>query len=295
MNTNRRTALAYVLGLLLLGTLSTVAPSDAQSCEELIFRITQGGYEQSSLGFQPMPIQANQEGHVRAYWRSNSQAPYTLAVRYGHPTQFGYRGEDAIKVRQHFRINPQQPQQVQRGKVTFQAVRPGTTTIGFQITGSKNGSVFPGIPQRCRSGVLTIQVQAPQQNQGNQGNQGNSGQGNQGNYGQGQPPGNQGYDYGNQNNVPFIGGRYSSEFGDVYLNQDGKRVWGTYTHQSGQIEGTFDGQVLRGIWKQGPSYRAPNDSGDIELRFNNGQFTGVWRYGNQGPWEGNWNGSWLGR
>lgn len=281
MTTNRRMIPFCMLGLLILGSLSAAAPAAAQSCENLIFRITQGGYEQSSLGFQPMPILANSEGHVRAYWRSKSQAPYTLAVRYGHPTQFGYQGENAMKVRQHFRINPQQQQQVQRGKVTFQAVRPGNTTIGFQIIGSKNPSVFQGIPQRCRSGVLTVQVQGQQQNQGN--NQGNSG------YNPGNPPGN------NQGQVAFIGGRYSSEFGDVVLNQDGTRVWGTYTHQQGQLEGYFDGQVLRGTWKQGPSYRAPNDAGDMELRFNNGQFSGVWRYGNQGPWEGNWTGRFIGR
>lgn len=283
MKTFQRTAPAIALCSLILATL-TMAPADAQSCENLIFRVTQGSYEQSFLGFQPMVVQANQEGHVRVYWRSNSPDPFTLSARYGHPSAFGYQGESPTKVRQHFRLNQQQPQQEQRGKVTFQAMRPGSTTIGFQITGSNNGSVFPQIPQRCRSGVLTVQVQGAQQSQGNIGNQG---------YGGGQ------YNPGTTNpgNLPFIGGRYDSEFGNMVLNQDGQRVWGTYSHQQGQLEGTFDGQIFRGVWKQAPTYRAPNDAGDLEMRFYNGRFSGTWRYGHnpQAQWEGTWAGTFVGR
>ncbi len=265
----------------------TVTPLQAQSCDGLIFRVTQGNYEQSSLGFQPMVVQANQEGHVRVYWRSNSPDPYTLSAQYGHPSDFGYQGDSPNKVRQHFRLNLQQPQQEQRGKVTFQAMRPGSTTIGFRITGSNNGSVFPQIPRGCRSGVLTVQVQGAQQNQGSYGNQGSPG------YGGGQnDPG-----YNNSGNLPFIGGRYTTEFGDMVLNQDGQRVWGTYTHQQGQIEGTFDGKMVHGVWKQAPTYRAPNDAGDIQMRFLNGRFSAVWRYGHspQAKWEGTWAGTFVGR
>lgn len=283
MLSSRRPLPVLALICLAFGALASAAPSHAQSCESLIIRSIQGGYEQSSLGFQPVQVNANQQGHLRAYWRSNSADPYTLSVQYGHPSAFGYQGQPATKVRQHFRMQPQNQQQVGRGKVDFQAAAPGNTTIGFRIIGSKNPQVFNNIPQRCRSGVLTIRVSGQQQQQGNYGNQGNAP-----GYGQGSAPGQQ---------LSSVAGRYNSDFGEMVLNQEGNRVWGTYTHNQGRLEGLFDGRVFKGVWRQGPSYRGPDDAGDFQLTFQNGQFNGVWSYGTKpaGQWDGNWNGRWIGR
>ena len=273
---------AVALCSLLLAALS-VAPIEAQNCQDLIFRVIQGNSEQAYLGFQPLVMRANQDGHIRAYWRSGSPDPYTLAVQYDIAAKMGFQGSPAQQVRQHLWLNNQNAEQAGRGKINFQAQQPGTTQIAFRITGSKSPAVFQRIPVACRAGVLTVQVQGGQQQQGNYGGQGAPGYNNP-------PPVPQGQ-------VPFIGGRYTSEFGDMYLNQDGQRVWGTYTSNQGRIEGTFDGQMLRGVWSQAPSYRAPRDAGDIEMRFLNGRFSGVWRYGHgpQSPWEGTWAGSYVGR
>ena len=284
MQSTRRPLPVLALILLALGALAGTDVVQAQNCQNLIVRSIQGGYEQSSLGFQPVQVYAHQQGHLRAYWRSNSPDPYTLSVQFGHPSAFGYQGQPATRVRQHFRMQPQNQQQVGRGKVDFQAAAPGTTTIGFRIIGSRNPQVFNTIPQGCRSGVLTVQVSGQQQ----QGNYGNQGYGNQGGYGQGSAPGAQ---------IPSVAGRYNTDWGIMTLNQEGKRVWGTYPHNQGRVEGLYDGQVFRGVWRQGPSYKGPNDAGDFEIRFHQGGFSGAWSYGTKPPgqWDGNWNGRWLGR
>lgn len=86
-------------------------------------------------------------------------------------------------------------------------------------------------------------------------------------------------------------GEWDSNWGKMVITQNGASVTGTYTHDSGRINGTISGNVFTGTWSESPSYSAPNDAGDMELTMSadGKSFTGKWRYGSEGSW-GNWEG-----
>jgi hypothetical protein len=87
-------------------------------------------------------------------------------------------------------------------------------------------------------------------------------------------------------------GSYSTDYGVLILQQDGKTIHGSFDSERGLLIGTMDGHILRGTWVQSPTYRAPDDVGEVELVFREGgrRFTGAWRRGCDQHWEGQWNG-----
>jgi hypothetical protein len=90
-----------------------------------------------------------------------------------------------------------------------------------------------------------------------------------------------------------LSGTWKTSFGLMTLMQDGSHVTGSYPHDSGKIEGTLEGNVLRGSWSESPSYKPPKDAGDLEFTFSEDgrKFTGTWRYGSQKQsWDGKWTG-----
>lgn len=86
-------------------------------------------------------------------------------------------------------------------------------------------------------------------------------------------------------------GEWETNWGKMVLTQNGASVTGTYTHDSGKINGTISGNTLIGSWSESPTYAPPNDRGDIEFTMSpdGKSFTGKWRYGSEGNW-GNWEG-----
>ena len=87
-------------------------------------------------------------------------------------------------------------------------------------------------------------------------------------------------------------GEWDSNWGKMLITQNGASVTGTYTHDSGKINGTISGNVFTGTWSESPSYSPPSDAGDMELTMSadGKSFTGRWRYGSEGSWS-NWDGS----
>ena len=81
-------------------------------------------------------------------------------------------------------------------------------------------------------------------------------------------------------------GSWQTDFGAMKLSQSGSSVKGTYTHDQGRIRGTADRALLSGTWSEAPTYRPPDDAGDVQLRMSvDGlSFTGRWRYGSSGDW-----------
>ncbi|MEJ2066474.1 MAG: FecR family protein [Deltaproteobacteria bacterium] len=96
-----------------------------------------------------------------------------------------------------------------------------------------------------------------------------------------------------QSSTGQLSGTWKTNFGLMTLTQDGTHVTGSYPHDSGKIEGTLAGNVLRGRWSESPSYKPPKDAGDLEFTFSEDgrHFTGTWRYGSQKQsWDGKWTG-----
>ena len=89
-------------------------------------------------------------------------------------------------------------------------------------------------------------------------------------------------------------GSWNTDWGTMQLSQDGSKVTGTYTHDSGKLLGTLVDGVYVGKWSEYPSYSEPGDAGDMVFYFTkdcNG-FTGNWQYGVHTT--GGWSGTWVG-
>ncbi len=92
---------------------------------------------------------------------------------------------------------------------------------------------------------------------------------------------------------PPISGPWITNHGRLTLRRNGNLVTGGYD-RTGRIVGFLKGNTLRGKWSKAPTYRPPNDAGEVELVFSpDGMtFTGRLRYG----FEGNiWHETWMGR
>ncbi len=78
------------------------------------------------------------------------------------------------------------------------------------------------------------------------------------------------------------------------LKQEGSKVTGTYTWDSGKLTGTLVDGVFVGKWSESPSYSEPGDGGDTVFYFTKdcNSFTGNWQYGVHTT--GGWSGTWVG-
>jgi pimeloyl-ACP methyl ester carboxylesterase len=87
-------------------------------------------------------------------------------------------------------------------------------------------------------------------------------------------------------------GTWSTDYGTMQLSVSGSAVTGTYDYMGGKISGKVSGNTLTGTWSQQPSYKPPNDAGDLQFTLAPGgnSFSGLWRYGSSGDWA-TWNGA----
>ncbi|PKP36770.1 MAG: hypothetical protein CVT98_07105 [Bacteroidetes bacterium HGW-Bacteroidetes-15] len=83
-----------------------------------------------------------------------------------------------------------------------------------------------------------------------------------------------------------LSGTFSTEWGEMYLQQSGNQVTGTYKHNNGVIKGTLNGRTLVGTWSQS------NGKGKFKFEFNDdfSAFTGKWDYNDAEPSKDGWNG-----
>jgi len=89
-------------------------------------------------------------------------------------------------------------------------------------------------------------------------------------------------------------GSYETNFGALILKVSGNKVSGSYSHDNGRIEGTWEGNRLVGKWSEAPTYKPPHDAGEFEFVFPKDfkSFAGRWRYGFGGKeWSGDWHGT----
>lgn len=78
------------------------------------------------------------------------------------------------------------------------------------------------------------------------------------------------------------------------LKQVESNISGIYDWDNGRItlrQSKTSGLAI-GTWAESPTYRPPDDAGDIEIQQSQdgNSFTGKWRYGSSGDWAGEWNG-----
>jgi len=88
-------------------------------------------------------------------------------------------------------------------------------------------------------------------------------------------------------------GVYDTNWGEMTITHSGSSITGDYTWDSGRIDGTLDGNTLKGGWSESPTYAGPTDAGPIEFYFGDdcASFTGVWAYeSTKSGWDGDWAG-----
>ena len=77
-------------------------------------------------------------------------------------------------------------------------------------------------------------------------------------------------------------------WGTLTITQNGATVTGTYTHDSGRLEGTVSGNTITARWSESPSYAGPRDAGpaNATLSADGRSFSGSWAYdgGSGGSW-----------
>ncbi|MFT3764685.1 MAG: alkaline phosphatase D family protein [Minicystis sp.] len=81
-------------------------------------------------------------------------------------------------------------------------------------------------------------------------------------------------------------GAWFTNFGRLELVEAGSTVTGAYAHKDGRLEGTRDGAVLRGRWREA------DRQGPCELTLNPGDnvFRGGWSYDGETEFHGSWTG-----
>lgn len=89
--------------------------------------------------------------------------------------------------------------------------------------------------------------------------------------------------------MPSFTGKWFSSFGRLSLTQEGDTARGAYQHEGGVLEGTVDGEVLSGTWREG------DRTGPCELTLDaaGNAFQGSWKEGADAGWRGAWAGTRL--
>ncbi len=80
-------------------------------------------------------------------------------------------------------------------------------------------------------------------------------------------------------------GTYNTTYKKMRLYQEGNRVYGTYDHKDGRIEGRISGNVLKGMWYQS------NGQGELEFTFSSDFKSFTSKYFDKGKWYTDWKGT----
>jgi len=89
-------------------------------------------------------------------------------------------------------------------------------------------------------------------------------------------------------------GDWNTTWGKLTLKQTGARISGAYEKGNGKIDGTIQGNIIRGTWSQPPDYKPPDSAGDfmLVLSVDRNSFSGKYRRGfAEDKWDGNLTGT----
>ena len=88
-----------------------------------------------------------------------------------------------------------------------------------------------------------------------------------------------------------VSGVWNTNFGRVILHQTGTNVKGTFQYETGNLEGTLNGNVLEAIWVDDPTYDCPINKGKLRFEFSKdgNSFVGFWGFCEEPPTE-DWSG-----
>ena len=90
-----------------------------------------------------------------------------------------------------------------------------------------------------------------------------------------------------------VSGYWTGDWGKLVLQDDGGKIRGAYSHDTGTLTGTMNGNVLVAWWCETPSRKPSKDAGDVEMIFltdadGKRRIDGKWRYGSSGEFREDW-------
>jgi hypothetical protein len=81
-------------------------------------------------------------------------------------------------------------------------------------------------------------------------------------------------------------GRWDSNFHEMQLHQQGRKVWGTIAYKDGSLSGEVDGDILRFTWSQKENRQ--HGRGYLKMEPNGQRMEGRWGYDDDDEDGGRW-------
>ena len=164
------------LAVATFGLAASAQPAWAACEGQVYFRLWQpGGAETWYNPGQQINIASGQEGHIYVHVRGRGDNKYGTTARIGYPGEFGLGG-DALVVERSVKMQAQNGEDRNNGRIRFRADQPGQVQLGYEINGVQGGSLN-NVPGNCRRGGILINVGGGGGGRGNEG-RGNEGRGN---------------------------------------------------------------------------------------------------------------------
>ncbi|MEM8995775.1 MAG: hypothetical protein AAGF23_13395 [Acidobacteriota bacterium] len=148
-----------MMGALVLGSLFAALPAAAQQCSALEYRIWRPNASPEWYGHgETLEIRSGEDVHIYIHQRGRTATSrYSASAEIGYPANFGGR-EDSRRVREHVRMSAQNGDDKRSGRIRLVAEAPGSTRLGYRITGFKPPGDMSRIGRGCQTGFLDIAV-----------------------------------------------------------------------------------------------------------------------------------------
>lgn len=156
----RRTAGLKMLSVLAaLGVGAALLPAEARAdhCDTMRLRLWTKTSEVWYDYGETVEILAGQEGHLYLHVKGRGPTPYTARAEIGYPSAFGLGG-NPHDIKRHVRMEQQNSDDRRVGRVRFRAAEPGTTHLGYRITGVKDPGDLRDLARGCRVDRVAIRV-----------------------------------------------------------------------------------------------------------------------------------------
>ncbi len=163
--------------LLAIGSLGLIASSQSAeaACEgQVFFRLWQQSGETWFDAGQEIQIQSGQQGHIYIHVKGRGQQPYTTNASVGYPGEYGYQG-DALVVERSVRMQAQNGEDRNNGRIRFNADQQGLVYLGYRINGVTPPGSLNSVPGNCRVGAIPIRVVGAPNSGGGRGDGGRGG------------------------------------------------------------------------------------------------------------------------
>lgn len=155
----RRIPIHSILALagIVLAATFAAAPTLAQKCDNLSYRLWMKDAESWHRMGETVEIVTGEEGHIYLHVDSPSRNPYGTSAKYGAPREMGLGGPRVAEVRAHVQMRQIDDDRA-AGRLRIEAAQPGETSIAFRIQSVHSPGNLDLVRKACRVGTIPIRV-----------------------------------------------------------------------------------------------------------------------------------------